>query len=233
MIAKKPIIFIRFIAFIVLVSAIGACNRMSEFSEDSVLRIRTSPQQTKSYLSNGHHKWVTGDMLRILSPDGISINTNSCEKACESFDFIVQDWPEGKNPAYAVYCGQQKVNVEPGASGAVITARLENVQKLTHKESFGKTANLAVGELAKVQDNTFAVQMKNVCGLLGFSFSKYDDIISVEIRDAEMNPMAGTVEIMFDADGNPYVSNVKEAATSIELSARSSSRPLPRLFFAI
>lgn len=219
MIAKKPIIFIRFIAFIVLVSAIGACNRMSEFSEDSVLRIRTSPQQTKSYLSNGHHRWVTGDMLRILSPDGISINTNSCEKACESFDFIVQDWPEGKNPAYAVYCGQQKVNVEPGASGAVITARLENVQKLTHKESFGKTANLAVGELAKVQDNTFAVQMKNVCGLLGFSFSKYDDIISVEIRDAEMNPMAGTVEIMFDADGNPYVSNVKEAATSIELSA--------------
>ena len=158
-------------------------------------------------------------MLRILSEDGFALHTNSCQKACTSFDFIAREWPIDKTPVYAVYCGQQNVNLEPNASGAAITARLEDVQKLTHKESFGKTANLAVGELTKLRGNTFSVQMKNVCGLLRFNFSKYDDIVSILIQDADGIPMAGTVEIMFDEEGNPYVSNVIDASTCITLTA--------------
>jgi hypothetical protein len=207
---------------------LSACRKGAELGERDTFQVRASVAQpsTKTYLSGGYHKWVTGDLLRILSADGVCIKSTACSTAVTSFDFAVNEWPEGKTPAYAVYCGQNSVALEPKAEGEVITARLENEQSITHKNSFSKTANLAVGRLLYKSGGVYAVDMKNVCGLLRFSFSKYDDIKKVTIQEMDGKPLAGTVEIMFDSDGNPYASSVKEGAAVLTIAATGKANTL-------
>ena len=132
------------LAVVVTATVLVSCNRMDEFSEGMAFNVQASCPLTKTYLSNGSHRWVKGDFLRILSEDGVAVSSSACEVAVTTFDFTVSDWPSGKTPAYAVYCGQKDVVVEPSAEGGVITARLEDNQYITHRESFSKTANLSV-----------------------------------------------------------------------------------------
>jgi hypothetical protein len=179
---------------------------------------------------------VSGDFLRILSDDGICVKSSACEKAEISCNFEVSQWPCDKTPVYAVYCGQNNVAVEPTAEGDIITARVQNDQHITHANSFSKTANLSVGELTRNSGDKYMVNMKNVCGLLKFTFSKYDDIKAVTIQEMDSKPLAGTVEIKFDDSGNPYVSGVKEGESVLSVAAigktntlgNSSDAELPR-----
>lgn len=209
---------------VMLMATVSACNK--EMTPADAIKVRASVTETKTYLSNGNHRWVTGDFLRILSDEGLSMKTSACDKAMTSFDFILSEWPSGKTPVYAVYCGQNNVTVEPAAEGDVITARLENNQYITHKNSFSKTANLSVGRLVHKSGGDYQTDMKNVCGLLKFSFSKYADIKTVTIQDMDSKPLAGTVDIMFDSKGEPYVSEVKEGAAVLNVAASGKASTL-------
>ena len=208
-------------------TVLWACSRESEISEaDVLIKVHAFCSETKSYLSDGHHKWITGDLLRVLSDDGTSVKSEACDKVYSSYDFTVSQWLSDKNPLYAVYCGQQNISFEPEAQGKVVTARLENVQKITHKESFGKVSNLAAGVLERQEDGNYMVHMKNVCGLLKFSFSKYDDIMTVMIQDMDTAPVAGNVEICFDEDACPYVSRVVKGENVLNISAYGKTNSL-------
>ena len=214
------------LAVVALAAIFSSCNRMDEFTEGRTLRVQASCLQAKTYLSDGKHKWVIGDFLRILSNDGFSMKSSTCQQDATSFDFMVSDWPSGKTPVYAVYSGQNNVEVEPGAERDVITARLESNQYITHKNSFSEIANLSVGKLTHPSDDIYAVEMKNVCGLLKFSFSKYADIKTVTIQEMDSKPLAGTVEIMFDNKGEPYVSEVKDGTSVLNVAAAGKTNTL-------
>ena len=214
------------LAAVVTAAMLVSCNRMDELSEGTAFKVQALCPQTKTYLSNGSHKWVKGDFLRILSEDGVSVSSSACEVAVTTFDFIISGWPSGKMPAYAVYCGQKNVAVEPAAEGGVITARLEDNQYITHRESFSKTANLSVGKLTHAAGNAYEVEMKNVCGLLKFTFSKYADIKTVSFQEMDSKPLAGTVEIMLESNGEPYVSDVKEGMSVLNVGAAGKSNSL-------
>lgn len=209
----------RIFTAILLLTSLSACRKEAELQECMTLKIKAGVTETKTYLSNGHHRWVSGDLLRVLSEDGVCVKSDACQTAATSCNFIIKEWPSDKTPVYAVYCGQDNISLEPKADGSVITARLENEQKITHRNSFSKVANLSVGKLAGTSSSTYDVEMKNVCGLLKFRFSHYDDIKTVTIQDLDSKPLAGTVEIGFDADGNPYVNNVLDAEQVLSVSA--------------
>lgn len=213
-------------AFVVLSAMFSSCNMEDEFSDAVDFVVKAECPQTKTYLSKGDHKWVAGDILRVLSHDGACVKSSACTKAANSFDFTISDWPSGKMPAYAVYCGQNYVSLEPEVEGETIAARLEPVQRITHKESFAKTANLAVGELTLKSSGVYDVQMRNVCGLLKFCFSEYDDIKTVAIEDMDSKPLAGTVAVMFDSEGEPYVSNVTDGEPVLTVSASGKTSTL-------
>lgn len=216
----------RIFTAVLFVATLSACKKEAELQECMTLKIKASVTETKTYLSNGHHRWVSGDLLRVLSEDGVCVKSDACQSASTSCNFIIKEWPSDKIPAYAVYCGQSSVPLEPKAEGSVITARLENVQGITHRNSFSKVANLSVGKLAGVSSSTYDVDMKNVCGLLKFRFSKYDDIKTITIRDLDSKPLAGTVEIAFDADGNPYVNKVIQVESVLSVSASGKTNTL-------
>ena len=224
MITRNAII--RLSAVAMCMAAAFSCSRADQPQETSPLTVRAACAETKTYLSGGKHRWVTGDLLRVLSKDGTSVKSSATTSATTSFDFQVSDWPSGKTPAYAVYCGQKTVALEPSAEGEVITARLEAVQKITHKNSFSKTANLSVGRTVKAGGSTYDVQMRNVCGLLKFRFSKYDDIMTVTVQDMDGQPLAGNVEIMFDNAGVPYVSEIKDGEEMLSVSASGKTNGL-------
>ena len=216
----------RIFTAVLLLTTLSACKKEAELQECMTLKIKASVTETKTYLSNGHHRWVSGDLLRVLSEDGVCIKSDACQNESTSCNFIIKGWPSDKIPAYAVYCGQNNVSVEPKVEGSVITARLDNVQKITHRNSFSTVANLSVGKISSVSSSTYDVDMKNVCGLLKFRFSKYDDIKTITIRDLDSKPLAGTVEVSFDAEGNPYVNNVLDAEPVLSVSASGKTNTL-------
>lgn len=214
------------VASVVLSAVTVSCNRVEDIPEGTAFKVKASCPQTKTYLSDGSHKWVSGDLVRVLSEDGTCVKSAPCDEPSEVLDFSVSGWPVDKKPAYAVYCGQQNVSPEPYAENGRITVRLEEEQKITHKGSFAKNVNVSAGMLSDNGDGTYGVQMKNVCGLLKFSFSKFDDIKTVVFEDVESGALAGAVEIAFGDDDLPYVSRVKTAKSAVTVSANGKTNSL-------
>ena len=210
----------------VILAAASSCETAPEQVESNVLRVTAECAQTKTLLSDGHHTWATGDVLRVLSDDGVTVKSSECNTAESEFDFTISGWPATAEPVYAVYCGQNDVELEPAADGGVITARLDNIQKISHKESFAQTANLSAGLLELKDGNSYGAHLKNVCGLLKFHFSKYDDIKTVTIQDLESGSLAGVVEVGFNDDSEPYVISVKEGESSVTISAAGQTESL-------
>ena len=222
---KMQIRYFSIMAALVLV-AISSCENAPELAESYSLRVTAECTQTKTLLSDGHHTWAIGDVIRVLSDDGISVKSSECNAIESKCDFTITGWPQSATPKYAIYCGQSEVKLEPAADNGVITTRLENIQKLSHKESFAQTANLSAGLMELQADNSYGVHLKNVCGLLKFHFSKYDDIKTVTIQDLDSGALAGVVEIGFDKDSEPYVISVKEGESSVTVSADSQTSSL-------
>ena len=214
------------LAAVVTAAMLVSCNRMDELSEGTAFKVQALCPQTKTYLSDGKHKWVTGDFLRVLPEDGVAVESSACTEAAETYDFSVSGWPSEQTPVYAVYCGQKDVITEPYTTEGIITARVNEVQRISHKESFDKTANLAVGMLESKGDGSYGVNMKNVCGLVRFSFEKYDDIKTVVLEDMDEGAVAGAVEIAFDSEGLPEVVGYKTPKSMITLSASGKTNSL-------
>ena len=209
-----------------LSASLLSCTRESELPSAKSFKVNAQCPQTRTYLSEGKHMWVTGDLVRVLSDDQVCVKSSQCTEPSEVLDFSVTGWPSGKTPRYAVYCGQQNVTTEPYALDGKITVRLDEDQKITHKESFAKTANISAGLLESNGKDSYSVQMKNICGLLKFNFAKYDDIKTVVFEDMDSKALAGAVEIAFGDDDCPYVDRVKTSRSSVTVSANGKTGSL-------
>ena len=92
-------------AYAVLSAIFLSCSRVEELPETSDFMVKAECPQTRTYLSEGNHKWVTGDLVRVLSDNGTSVKSSVCDASADVFDFSVSGWPAAETPLYAVYCG--------------------------------------------------------------------------------------------------------------------------------
>ena len=211
--------------------ALFACEKPSEIYERTTLKVETTCPQlglqadTKTYINSGQVKWVANDQIHVFAEDGFSALSDKCGSASSTFSFTVNAWDARKNPKYAVYCGQ-KWEYAPKVSGGTITAEQVAFQPITHKGSFCKTGNLSIGEVKPVYDSKYSVKMMNVCGLLRFSFAKYDDIMSVEFEDKDGKPLAGIVKLGFNDNGEPVVEQVVTPSSKVKVTSAGKTSPL-------
>lgn len=191
------------------------------------LSISASGHHSRTYMSDGHTKWINGDVIWVFSEDGTQKMSSSCEEQVTSFEFVVNEWPSGKIPEYAVYAGSASTVPIPSISSSKINLNLNCNQKITHPSSFDNVANVAMGRLDKAGASKYSVSMKNVCGLLNFSFSNYDDIMSVMFEDINGSDMAGLLSVTLDDEGNPVAEIVDGAGEKyLKVSANGNTESL-------
>ena len=208
---------IRRFIFYILVAALTqvfllSCVR-NTLDETELIRLSVSAfdHQTRTCMSGGHTEWVEGDVIWVFSEEGTQKMSSTCEEAGASFKFVVDEWPAGEIPEYAVYAGSASTLPAPSMSSSGITLNLNCNQEITHRSSFGKDVNVSMGRLVKAGASEYSVSMKNICGLLCFSFSKYDDIMSVMFEDLNGADMAGLLSVTLNEDGNPVAETVDGA----------------------
>lgn len=171
---------------------------------------------TKSTLLSDHSvSWNVEDRITVLSLDG-SVSAVSKPGGAESSKctFRISDWPLDVEPRYAVFGGGSE---EPCAeiNGRFIRVTIPRLQFITEAETFGREANLAVGEILKAASGGYEVQMKNVPGLVRFSLDTFDNVKSVAIFDrASKAELSGQFDISME-DGVPVVKGAGEAHTSV------------------
>lgn len=206
----------------------SSCVRNSlDDAELISLSISASGHQTRTYMSEGHTKWINGDVIWVFSEDGIRKMSSSCEEEGASFQFVVNEWPAGETPEYAVYAGNASTLPAPSMLSSGINLNLNCNQKISHPSSFDDLANVSIGRLVKTRGKEYSVKMKNVCGLLCFSFSRYDDIMSVMFEDLNGADMAGLLSVTLNDDGNPVAETVDGAGERyLKVSANGNTESL-------
>ena len=190
------------------------------------LLIEASGTEAKTYLSGGLLKWTSGDVIRVFAEDGTMMLSSPVPSAASTYDFTVSDWPSEKTPEYAVFCGPADVKEEPSFSDGIFTLSVNSTQVITHNNSFAKNANISVAKLIKKPNGTYAALMRNVCGLIGFTFDKYEDVESVVIEDIDGNPLSGKVAVVMDENGEPYVTSAVNGSSSVMVKANPNSPSL-------
>lgn len=224
---KKVLTFIMN-AFLLLVTAVS-CMRDDTLEDIVTLTVSASSPSTKTVLNDGQVNWLIGDHIWIASEDGTVKSSSECDEAGAVFDFSVKEWPGASVPSYAVFCG----DCAPELSGSSVLLTLNDSQTISRAESFDDGCNISVGRLERGNGNSYSALLKNVCGLMKFSFSKYDDIVSVTIEDVDGLPMAGTVLLSMNENDEPIVDEVSVPSYSVTLTnVREEVFPMDRSFYA-
>lgn len=202
----------KFLGYIFSALMLAACaseldNEMA--SEDCGILVNAQCADTKSILSSDLGViWNKEDRITVLSLDGETVAVSEPAGAdADACDFKVSSWPEDKEPRYAVFNG---VSDEASASieGRYIRTSIKTTQLISDEASFGRDANLSVGELKLSQNGEWQTQMKNVCALVGFSLGRFDDVKTVTVFDsAGGKSLSGTVDIFME-DGVPVIKNI-------------------------
>ena len=137
-------------------------------------------------------------------------------------DFRVRNWPVSAVPRYAVFNGSSD---KPGASveGRYIRATIKTDQKISDEKSFGREANLSIGELKPSDEGGWQTQMKNVCALVGFSLDRFDDVKAVSVYNGSGGkPIAGTFDIFIE-DGIPVIREAVDGKSHVSASMEDAS----------
>ena len=175
------------LCFLCSVAMLSACaaDLENEIAQDGgSIVISAQCADTKSTLSADFDVlWGVDDRITVLSLDG-SVSAVSEPGGAESVscDFRVRNWLVSAVPRYAVFNGSSD---KPGASveGRYIRASIKTEQKISDESSFGRNANLSIGELEPSDEGGWQTQMKNVCALVGFSLDRFDDVKAVSVAE--------------------------------------------------
>ena len=167
--------------------------------------------------------WNADDRVTVLSVNG-SVSAVSEPGGAESVncDFRVRNWPVSAVPRYAVFNGSSD---KPGASveGRYIRATIKTDQKISDENSFGREANLSIGELKPSDEGGWQTQMKNVCALVGFSLDRFDDVKAVSVYNGSGGkPIAGTFDIFIE-DGIPVIKEAVDGKSHVSASMEDAS----------
>ena len=191
----------------------------------TTLTISAGLPQTKTFWDQDNNlvKWSSGDIVTVLA-QGVSAKSSSSIGMVETENFTVANWPVDVTPQYAVFAGPDnsvyddyKPVLQEDGKVAVI---LRNKQEIFNRGSFGKVANLSIGELVAGENGVYSTMMKNVCGLIKFQIT--ENAYSVKIEDADGGALAGGAVIMME-DGIPVVTENRSSASSVTITSRVSS----------
>ena len=149
--------------------------------------------------------WSKEDRLAVLSLDGKTVAVSEpAGKDAAACGFKVNAWPSGVEPRYAVYNGTSE---DPVASveGRYIRTSVKTVQHISDETSFGRDANLSVGELQYSDVGGWQTEMKNVCALVGFSLERFDNVKAVSVYNRTGGKSISGLFDIFVEDGIPVV----------------------------
>lgn len=160
--------------------------------------------------------WSKEDRITVLSLDG-SVSAVSEQGGADSptCNFTVNAWSKDVEPRYAVFNGSSD-EVSASIDGRYICATVPTLQKISDVSSFGRDANLSIGELNKISEGKWQTLMKNVCALVGFSLERFDNVKTISVYNRSGgSALSGSFNIFMEdgvpvikevVDGNVYVS---------------------------
>ena len=217
------------ISAVALMASFASCNKMEQGnnpaeapSVDGTTTITVSatvPQTKVIFDGTNALKWSSGDMVTLFGENGTSQTSSAPETAATS-NFTFTDWPTSDTPKYLVYNGSLSDNVGEGNlqngqsvrppvfENGKVTMTVRANQQITNNNSFGKHANLSIGALENGEDGGYTTVMKNVCGVIKFSFANNAKlkVYNVLIRNVDQSqspaPMVGMVQVDYN-NGEP------------------------------
>ena len=199
--------------------ALSSCNKADvEVVEPQghEVKFKVFSEETKTYLASGVTNWSNGDIIYVLDQEGKWYNSSKLASGTVvEAEFTFPTFPN--DPTYALFVG----NDNSGSLGIVegkVTANLFSEQTIYNNNSFGKSANLTIGEVVKVDETTYGASLKNVCGLLKFSVPA--GITSVKIEGNNSEVLSGVVYLDYN-EGEPEWT-AKEGVNEVTVIPRKS-----------
>ncbi len=193
--------FIALCALALSLVALSSCNKAdveTVEAQGQEVKFKVFSEETKAYLASGITNWSEGDIIYVLDQEGKWYNSSKLGSgSVVEAEFTFPTFPA--NPTYALFVGannSETLGIEDGQ----VTANLISEQSISNNNSFGKNANLTIGEVVKVDETTYGASLKNVCGLLKFTVP--EGIASVEISGNNNEDLAGDIYIDYNS-GEP------------------------------
>lgn len=159
-----------------------------------------------------HVYWEPGDAIKVFVGANSAQFTTDITASAATAPFTGTLEIAGGDDIWAVYPYSADAAFAEGAFTTALPAA-----QTARAGSFGKDLNLAIAHTT-----TSTLPFKNVTGGVKFSVSK-TGITQVAFKGNNAEPLAGSVKVSLDADGNPAVSENLEPATEITLSAPAGS----------
>ena len=193
--------FIALCALALSLVALSSCNKAdveTVEAQGQEVKFKVFSEETKAYLASGITNWSEGDIIYVLDQEGKWYNSSKLGSGTVvEAEFTFPTFPA--NPTYALFVGannSETLGIEDGQ----VTANLISEQSISNNNSFGKNANLTIGEVVKVDETTYGASLKNVCGLLKFTVPA--GITSVKIEGNNGEILSGVVYIDYN-EGQP------------------------------
>ena len=211
--------FIALCAFALSLVALSSCNKADVETvepQGQEVKFKVFSEETKTFLSSGITNWSSNDIIYVLDQEGKWYNSSKLASGTVvEAEFTFPAFPA--NPTYALFVGasnSETLGIEDGQ----VTANLISEQSISNNNSFGKNANLTIGEVVKVDETTYGASLKNVCGLLKFSVPA--GITSVKIEGNNGEILSGVVYIDYN-EGQPEWT-AKEGVNEVTVIPRKS-----------
>lgn len=213
----------KYITFITILLAIS-CSKEKEqetnepIDNQIVFSARCEqPTNTKTILqSDGSVFWEPGDRIKVYSGTTEGVFTSSINSASSNSTFAgdFESEEDIENSFWAVYPASRSVS----HTGSSLRVTIPSIQTALIG-SFDRTACISVAK----SDNT-SLQFYNVCGGIKFTIT-HEGVRSVTIRGNNEEKISGIVDVDFDGNGKPVVSNIVKGTTSVTINS-----PLPTGF---
>lgn len=191
----KTIIRLSFAAAVVMLAA--GCAKENASKGGSFFSITVNADDSgKTILRNGSKvNWVKDDKLQVFTDAQVRVQFTTTDSDVPTAVFTTTEWPEGAKPTYATstYGSTSCACTTDG----VITTLVNNSQVHYNVESYGKFASASVGKIEE-SDGAYSIEeMKNVTGLIKFSFegSGSAAIKSMKVESVGGESVSGWVNV--------------------------------------
>lgn len=221
--------FFYMISTVAFMASFASCNKMEQGntpaeapSIDGTTTITVSatvPQTKVIFLGKDQQtlRWTSGDLVTLFGENGTAL-TSTAPNTATSNNFTFSGWPVEDTPKYLVYNGPSSNEVEEGKlqngnavrppvfeDGKFIMT-VKGSQQISNDYSFGKHENLSIGALEGIEGAGYTTVMKNVCGVIKFSFANNENIqvknVLIRNVDASAAPLVGMVKVDYN-NGEP------------------------------
>lgn len=202
------------LAIVIFCCAISCVQKEEKSIEQVTFKavLADSPTSKTVLQADGSVFWSPGDAINLFyGENGAAMltSTNADAAAQTTFTGTLDGMlPNGADEFWAVY----PYSEENIFDGSAVTLTLPDEQTGVA----GTFANGLFFSLARSQD--YSLQFYNLCGGIKFSVSQ-QGIQSVTFKGNDSEILAGQVQVTFNAEGKPVVSQVAKGASELRLNA--------------